>query len=460
MKAMTIREVADAVEGRIPDDFDGWATVSNVDTDSRKIRNGSLFIPIKGEKFDGHDFIGDALDSGAAACLTDRVPNERRSDKAYILVDDTRLALKRLAMHYRNKFDIPFIAITGSVGKTTAKDMMASVLSQRFNVLKTEGNLNNDIGLPQMIFRLEDGHQCAVLEMGMNHPGEIRYLAEIVRPAMAVITNIGDAHMEHMGSRENTLAAKSEVFEFLDENGTVILNGDDVLLRPLKGKLKQTVILCGEAEDCDLRAVSVDTSSGTDVRCEFRMGGETAEIVIPAAGRHMIYPAMFAAAAALRFGMSAGQIGKGISEFAPSKMRMNVKKLKEGVVLLDDAYNANPQSMRASIAVLGERAGAKRIAVLGDMLELGDYSEEAHREMGRACAECGVDLVLTQGGLGAFISEEAAKAGVEAGHCGSKEEVMLALGEAVIPECVILVKASRGMRFEEITSFVEQQYKT
>lgn len=459
MKRTTVGEVLQAVEGRLLCTFDGEAVISAVDTDSRKITAGSLFIPIKGTSFDGHDFIEAALGAGATACLTEREPERLLDGKAYILVDDTRLAMKRLAIQYRNKFDIPFIAVTGSVGKTTTKDMMASVLSQRFNVLKTEGNLNNDIGLPQMIFRLEEEHQCAVLELGMNHPGEIRYLAEIVRPMLVVITNIGDAHIENLGSRENTLAAKCEVFEYLDPDGAVIVNGDDILLRPLKDKLSQRVIFCGEAEDCDLKVEAADTSSGYDVRLEFGLRGEDAEIVIPAAGRHMIYPALFSAAAAMGFGISMKQIRQGISEFAPSKMRMNVKELTNGITLLDDAYNANPQSMKASLEVLKERRSVKRVAVLGDMLELGELSESAHRGIGETCAECGVDLLLTQGEAAAFISEAAAERGVQAKHCKTKMEVIFALGGAIGQGTTVLIKASRGMHFEEITGFIEEQYR-
>ena len=253
MEALTLNQIAQAVGGSLlGHGIDGSAAVTEVSTDSRRIKKGCLFLPLVGDKFDGHDFISSALAAGAGGCLTARDPEEMLPGKFYIRVADTQDALRDLAVYYRSLFDIPVVAVTGSVGKTTTKDMVSAVLGEKYRVLKTDGNFNNNIGLPLTVLRLNRSHQIAVLEMGMNHFGEIDYLTRIARPDVAIITNIGDAHIENMGSRENTLKAKCEIFHGMTAQGKAILNGDDVLLRTLEGKLEQRITWCGRGDGCDL----------------------------------------------------------------------------------------------------------------------------------------------------------------------------------------------------------------
>ena len=266
MQPMTVTEIVSAVKGVWWNPGDQIPTVSAVSTDSRRIVPDSLFLPWVGEKFDGHQFIDAALDAGAAGCLCARLPQDIRPDKFYIKVADTRLALRDLASAYRDRFDIPFVQITGSVGKTTTKEMIAAVLSQRFSTLKTQANFNNAIGTPMTLLNLSPEHQAAVIETGMNHFGEIRYLGEMVRPTVAVITNVGDAHIENLGgTRQGILQAKCEIFEHLPPDGLAVLNGDDPLLNTVA--LSQTVLRCGRGEGCQIRVTDVDDCGIEGISC-------------------------------------------------------------------------------------------------------------------------------------------------------------------------------------------------
>ncbi|MGI5970340.1 MAG: UDP-N-acetylmuramoyl-tripeptide--D-alanyl-D-alanine ligase [Oscillospiraceae bacterium] len=452
MKA-TLGEIAAAAGGSIISG-DANILVKGVCTDSRKIVNGALFIPLRGENFDGHDYISMSLSGGASACLTERHV-EVPAGKGAVHVDDTRLALGRLAAWWRGRYSIPVIAVTGSVGKTTAKDMIASVLGQKYKTLRTAVNLNNDIGMPLTLLSLDETHECAVVEIGMNHFGEIRYLARILRPFYVVMTNIGDAHIENLGSREGILRAKSEVFEYIDPDGIAVVNGDDALLRNLRGTIRNCVIFCGEGE-CNARAEDIDISSGLSVSCSLWYKGSQLRVTIPSPGRHMVYPALFSLVLGKSLGLTESQIKAGIENFIPSKMRMDIKSLKNGVILLDDAYNANPQSMRSGIMTLSNINAARRIAVLGDMLELGDRGPAAHREIGKFCLESGIDCVFTTGDLGSLISET----GPNSRHFPDKRSLISALLPELSPGTAVLVKASRGMRFEEIVKAIEENFNT
>lgn len=457
MEPIKLSELLEAVRGKLlgePADPD--TQVLSVDTDSRKIHPGSLFIPLVGERFDGHAFIQSALESGAAGCLTARSRDSYLPGKFYVKVDSTQKALRDLAAWYKKRFDIPFIAVTGSVGKTTTKDMTAAVLGEKYKVLKTEGNLNNEVGLPLTLLRLDHSVQMAVVEMGMNHFGEIDYLTRIVHPDVALISNIGDAHIENLGSRENILKAKCEIFGGMTERGLAVLNGDDELLRTLKGKLPMETLWCGAAEDCDYRASGVDQSGDSEVRCAIRTPNSHFCCEIPGLGGHMIYPALMAAAVGEHFGLTPEEIARGIQHFAPTKMRMNILQRKNGVTILDDAYNANPQSMRAAVEVLSQNKGRPRIAVLGDMFELGALSQVLHTGVGEYLARSGVEYLVAVGDQARFIAE-AARAGLgeHAYYCAGKEEAKEVLGPLIQPGCTVLLKASRGMAFEELTDYVK-----
>lgn len=424
----------------------------NISTDSRKISQGDLFIPIIGEKFDGHDFINKAFESGASGCLTqkDISPVE---GKVIIKVEDTLKALRDVAAYYRQKFNIPFVGITGSVGKTSTKDMIASVLSRKFNVLKTEGNLNNEIGLPLTVLRLDNSHEAAVVEMGMSGFGEISRLASIARPDIAIITNIGISHIEKLGSRQNIFKAKMEILEGLSEGGLVILNGDDKLLSGLKGLLKFRTVFYGIEDGMDYKAENIRTRGEQGSGFEITVGSFEYKVHIPAPGIHNVYNALAAIAAGIELGIPMEEIIRGIAEFSPGKMRLNIIS-HNGMKIIDDAYNASPQSMEAAINVLMDLRGNKRtIAVLGDMLELGDWAYKAHFDVGKFAVRKGINYIITVGENARNIARGALDAGALPDNVVSFEsnsEAAAFLKSLVGNGDVILIKGSRGMKMEEI----------
>ncbi len=457
MEKLTIREILEATHGRLLGEFtDLEATVDQVETDSRTIGKGALFLPLTGERFDGHAYIGSALEGGAAGCLTQRERESYLPGKFYIKVDSTHQALRDLAVWYKNRFDIPVVAITGSVGKTTTKDMIAAVLSEKFHVLKTEGNKNNDIGLPMTLLRLEKSHQIAVVELGINHPGEMEFLSGIAQPHVVVMTNIGDSHIEAFGCRENTLKAKAEVFCHARPGALAVLNGDDPLLRSLKGKTPGPVLFCGEGEGLDYRAGDLESDWKSQVSCGVTTPRGSCRMDIPALGEHMIYPTLMAAAVGEHFGMTLPEIAAGVHNFAPTKMRMNILPRGENITILDDGYNANPQSMRAAIEVLDGYTGEYKIAVLGDMFELGPLAGVLHAGVGEFLGRSHVDCLVAIGELAKNIYDAAISSQVpECYHFDTKERAMLTLHDLIHPGTTVLVKASRGMEFETITDYLK-----
>ncbi len=430
------------------------STVNGICTDSRYPAADSLFVPLVGERFDGHDYLNAALQGGCSGCLTARTPGEVLPGRFYIRVEDTLKALGRLAAWYGGCFSCPKVAITGSVGKTTTKEMVAAVLAERGEILKTIGNLNNHIGLPRTLLGLEEKHWAAVLEMGMNHSGEIDYLTNIARPDIALITNIGDAHIEHMGSRENTLKAKSEIFHGMTANGLAVLNGDDPLLRTLEGKIPQRILWCGEGEDCPYRAKDIQADDSF-LTCTIVTPKGNWRQTIPAPGRHMVYPALMAAAVGEELGLTQEEISRGISRFSQTGMRMLVSR-KKGVALLNDAYNANPQSVAAGLETLSRQPEKTHIALLGDMLELGERSPALHREIGFRAGESGVHCLITVGEQARHIAAGAAGRVADICPCGTPEEAKEALRQRIVSDTAILVKASRGMHFEALAAYIEE----
>ena len=456
MEALTLRQLLEAVNGTLLGDFDDLdAQAVQVSTDSRNITPGCLFIPLEGERFDGHSFINSALEAGAAGCLTARERESYLPGKFYIKVRSTQRALWELARYYKKLFPIPFIAVTGSVGKTTTKDMTAAVLGARFCVHKTEGNFNNDIGVPLTLLRLEAQHEVCVVELGMDHAGEIDNLARLVEPDMALITNIGDAHIENLGSRENIFKAKCEIFPHLKRDGLAVLNGDDPLLASLEGTLAQRTVFVGEGEGLDYTARDLSSDGAGHLFCRVKTPRSQFEANIPALGSHMIYPTLMAAAAAEALGMAPDEIVRGIGAFLPTKMRMNILRCKGDIVILNDAYNANPQSMRAAAAVLGDAQGRRKVAVVGDMKELGPGSEQFHRAVGGYFAQAGTDRLIAVGDLARFMAEGARDAGLgQADWFPTLDAARNALSREVRAGVTILVKASRSMAFEKIVDYL------
>ena len=448
MQPMTVTEIAAVVSGVWWNPCEQVPAISAVSTDSRNITPGCLFLPWVGEQFDGHNFIDAALDAGAAGCLCAKLPQDIRPDKFYIKVADTRLALRDMASAYRDKFDIPFVQITGSVGKTTIKEMIAAVLGAKLNVLKTPENFNNDIGTPLTLFGLSPEHQAAVIETGMNHFGEIEYLGAMVRPDIAVISNIGDAHIEYLGSRGGILKAKCEIFEHLKDDGIAILNGDDALLDTVT--LPQRIIRCGQSEHCQVRISDILDHGVNGITCTVTSEKDVYHLNIPAPGEHMAYAASIAVAVGEVLGLSKEEIIRGVAAYAPIGSRMHILRLSDGRVLLDDCYNANPQSVSAALEVLARTECERRVAVLGDMGELGDLTEQAHFNAGALAAMLGIDFVVAIGSKAVKIADGAAMGGAEVLHFATREEAMPTLREQLQPHTTMLIKASHAMHFEEI----------
>ena len=448
MQPMTVTEIAAVVSGVWWNPCEQVPAISAVSTDSRNITPGCLFLPWVGEQFDGHNFIDAALDAGAAGCLCAKLPQDIRPDKFYIKVADTRLALRDMASAYRDKFDIPFVQITGSVGKTTTKEMIAAVLGAKLNVLKTPENFNNDIGTPLTLFGLSPEHQAAVIETGMNHFGEIEYLGAMVRPDIAVISNIGDAHIEYLGSRGSILKAKCEIFEHLKDDGIAILNGDDALLDTVT--LPQRIIRCGQSEHCQVRISDILDHGVNGITCTVTSEKDVYHLNIPAPGEHMAYAASIAVAVGEVLGLSKEEIIRGVAAYAPIGSRMHILRLSDGRVLLDDCYNANPQSVSAALEVLARTECERRVAVLGDMGELGDLTEQAHFNAGALAAMLGIDFVVAIGSKAVKIADGAAMGGAEVLHFATREEAMPTLREQLQPHTTMLIKASHAMHFEEI----------
>lgn len=445
MGPFEVKEIERVVGGVWWNPREGAPPVTDISTDSRKLSAGCLFIPLRGENFDGHTFIDAALDAGAAGTVCARLPAALRPDKFYIKVDDTRPALRALAKAYRERFSIPFIQITGSVGKTTAKEMLAAVLSTRLRTLKTLGSLNNDIGVPLTLFRLTEEHQAAVIETGMNHFGEIRQLGAMVLPDIAVITNIGDAHIEFLGSREGILKAKSEIFENLKPGGAAVLNGDDALLDTLAPPFE--TIRCGKSAGCDVRILDIEDRGVEGIVCDVRTKQAEYRLTVPAPGEHMAYPASMAAAIGERLGLGRDEIVRGVAAYEPTGSRMRLVRLPGDRTILDDCYNASPQSVAAALEILAKTACDRKIAVLGDMGELGSLTEQAHYNMGALAAMLGIDETFAIGEKAVGIAQGAADSGGEARHYADMEEALPDIRERFGENTVVLVKASHAMRF-------------
>lgn len=449
MTPCTVRELAAAVGGAILQD--NGAVVTEVTTDSRRVPENALFIPLVGERFDGHDYIGGALAQGAAGCLTAEMPETLAAGKCYIKVDDTRLALKALASWYRRRFDIPVVQVTGSAGKTTTKEMIAYVLARKLSTLKTQANFNNDIGTPLTLLGLAPHHEAAVIETGMNHFGEIRYLGEMVEPQIAVITNVGDAHIENLGgTRQGVFQAKCEIFEHLAEGGLAVLNGDDALLNTVT--LPQTIVRCGKSGHCEALVTDVEDRGIEGVGCTVTYRGETYRLETDSPGRYMIYSMAMAAVIGQHLGLGAEDIRQGVKDYAPVGSRMRLSRCSGERLIIDDCYNANPQAMAEALTMLSTSRYSRRIAVVGDMGELGELTEKAHRDTGVLTKELGLTAVVAIG-----VKMKALTDGNrDALWFPDVKSAMDTVKELFTPHTAMLVKASHAMQFEHIVEELEK----
>ena len=469
MGLFTVEEIREVISVKVlagPNFFSGKHLIRQISTDSRSVRRGDLFVALRGDRYDGHEFVPAVLAQGAAGAIVHdqyRLPpgsaavRKVDSQPAPFLfgVRDPLFAYQQLATHYRSRFHIPIVAVTGSNGKTTTKDMVAAVLAQRWPVLKTEGNFNNRIGVPSTLLRLTTRHHAAVIEMGVDQQGQTTRLCEIVKPTIGLITNIGPDHLEFFGSMEGSAQAKAELLDMLPADGTAILNADDHYFGYLAARAQCRVLSFGFSEMADVRAsdVTSDVRQGTAFRLHLPGKSRPTAIRIKVHGTHNVTNALAAAAVGAALALSGSMIAQGLGRFRPAAMRSQVVT-HHGVHIINDCYNANPASMRAALQLLAQWNPAReRIAVLGDMLELGTETRQMHRDVGQFLATQRLSRLIVCGALGRDIAEGARRGGMAGSQVDEVVDAAAAadhLKKIVRQGDVVLVKASRGLKLEQV----------
>jgi UDP-N-acetylmuramoyl-tripeptide--D-alanyl-D-alanine ligase len=436
---------------------------TGVSIDSRSIKNGDIFIAIRGEQFDGHNFVSNAVEAGAAALIIERRWAEANSAmmvSMYIprlVVEDTLQALGSLANIHRRKFDIPVIAIGGSNGKTTTKEMIRSVLNKKFSLLCTEGNLNNHIGVPQTLFRLEKKHKVAVVEVGMNHPGEINYLCSILEPTHGLITNIGREHLEFLGSVEDVAKAEGELFDWLRiHRGICFVNADDIYINRMSKKLRRASSYGLKARSAATKGAIIDWNHDAHAELRIKPRGKKAfSCLTGVPGEHNAMNALAAAAVGLAFKVAPVDIQKALSSFQSTNKRMQIVHT-HGITIVNDTYNANPDSTLAALSTLhAMKSKGKKFAILSDMLELGSQSEALHHQVGKAMSQFGIHGLWTTGSLAKYI-HDAALVETKA-HFETKAQLIEYALNTILAGDIILVKGSRGMKMEDVVAALSEQ---
>lgn len=455
-RRLTVNWIAEVIGATLVGSSD--ASITSVVTDSREASSGALFVALKGEKSDGHAYIEKAVSLGADCILAERMPTAE-IDCPIVLVPDTLVALGKLSAAYKSLTSPLTVAVTGSVGKTTTKEFVAAVLSQHYATTKTQGNFNNQLGLPLTLLSLKEKDEALVVEMGMSARGEIAYLSELACPKIGMITCIGSSHIEHLGSREGIRDAKMEITAGMGQGSILLLNGDEPLLAGVPGALYLS--MKNRYADFYIRPID-QTENGSSFDLTFN--GTTYEsIVIPVIGEHNVWDAAYAFAVGLLCGMGEYEIRRGLMSFSNTGMRQNLYEAN-GIWILEDCYNAAPESVKASLSVLSKTAkakGGRKIAVLGDIRELGAYTEEGHRQVGRAAAEEGVELLVTFGSDAAYIAKAAIAQGMpEAAVCSftdldHPEEVSGFLSGLLQKNDTVLFKASRAVRLERVIAYLK-----
>ena len=432
--------------------------ITSATSDSRTVENGSVFFAICGEKADGHSYVNRTLADGAVCAVVEREV-ELAFDKNVILVENTIRAMGVLARLQMKKLAIPAVAVTGSVGKTTTRDMIHAVMQEKFNTLKNEKNFNNELGVPLTVFQADESTEAAVIEMGMNHSGEIDRISSAVLPDAAVVTNIGVSHIEYLGSQENIYKAKAELFANTKPDGIVVLNGDDPILMAHKDEIIQKVITIGvKNQKADIVATDI-VSDEESVSFVVRYPGHAFSVKLPLPGEHNILNALEAVAIGIHFGVEEEKIASALSEFTMTQMRMDIIKC-ERITIINDCYNAAPASVEAALSVLSKYK-ERKVAVLGDIGELGSYSYEAHSGLGSAVVKNHIDALITIGEQARYIAESAFMNGMDSMHILSVdtvEEVYPLLASEIRENHVVLVKASRFMGLERVTEFLKQNF--
>ena len=450
MKNLTLHNIEKAVNGKLfCTEEKAHLEVKGVVLDSRKVEQDFLFVATVGERVDGHSFIEQVYEKGALCVICEKAPENPKG--AYILVESSFQALKDVARFYRENLNIKVVGITGSVGKTSTKEFIASVLETHYKVLKTEGNFNNEVGLPLTVLRIQDDTEVAVLEMGISDFGEMHRLSEIAKPDICVITNIGQCHLENLGTRDGILKAKTEIFDFMKEDGSVCLNGDDdklITVQNVKGKLP---IFFGKNETHAIYASDCENQGLAGSNVVIHREGRSFEVKIPLPGEHMIYNALAATSVAAMLGLSDEEIQQGIAAVEPVGGRSHIIR-KECITIIDDCYNANPVSMKAAVDLL-TMANSRTIAILGDMFELGSNENELHYDVGAYAAEKGIDVIICVGNLSKHMYEgtqSVPSSTSKSYHFVDKVSLLEQLGGLLQAGDSVLVKASHGMHFEEL----------
>jgi UDP-N-acetylmuramoyl-tripeptide--D-alanyl-D-alanine ligase len=437
------------VVGGLPQPALGEATPAGVSTDSRQVQPGELFVALPGDRFDGHDYVGEALARGAAAALVSRIPPGLDAGAPLIVVEDTLIAYGQLGAWARRQSAAKLVAITGSAGKTTTKRILGDLLARRAPTLTAPGTENNEIGVPRALLDLRPEHRFAVLELGMRGPGEIAYLAELCRPDVGVITNIGASHLGRLGGREAIAQSKAELLQALCPSGRAVLNADDFFFGLLQEMSCCPVISFGMSAEASVSAEEVELLGLEGSRFVLRLGEERLPIAFPLPGQHNLLNALAAVAAYWAVTGSSQGLQEGLGAAAGESMRDEILSLPGPLTVINDAYNASPTSVAAAVELLST-LGGRRLLVLGDMLELGVFAEEEHRKIGRLAGERRLDWVLAVGEHAALAAEAAAEAGVETALAASPDEALALLREALRPGDVVLVKASRRVGLERI----------
>ncbi len=452
MEALNIKEIVSATGGTLVNCSEDMI-VNGISTDSRDINAGDLFVALKGKNFNGHDFIPKALESGCTAVLASE---EIEDNIPLIKVDDTLEALKLLAKYYRSKFSYPVIAVTGSTGKTSTKEMISSILSQKFKVHKTRKNYNNEIGLPLTIFDMSNKYDVSVIELGMSNLGEIKRLVDIARPDIAVITNIGTAHIENLKTRKNIFKAKMEITTYFNSDNLLIVNGDDDYLSAVSNK-NYNIIKTSISNKGNYNAEDIINLGSKGIEFTSKYKGNKYKFKINAPGIHNVYNALMGIAVADKFNLSLEQLIDGIYNYKPSNMRNDIIELPDGIRIINDCYNANLDSMKAAIDVLNSISNGRRIAILGDMYELGDFSIKAHKDVGIYLKDkC--DILISVGQDAKYIYDEAVN-NMKAYYFRTKEEACQLIKKIITNNDTILVKASRAMQMESVVDFIVKDRK-
>ena len=456
MEYLTIKELILASKGDLVSKSDKQSAVDDIVIDSRKANENNAFVAIVGENLDGHNFINLAIDQGCKTIIKNKNNNVDIDNREVnvIEVENTEIALGDIARFYKEKFEIPFIAVTGSVGKTTTRDMVYSTISTKYNSLKNVGNLNNQFGVPLTLFNLNKEHEAAIIEMGMSNFNEIEYLSNIVKPQIGIISNIGYSHVEHLGSREGIFKAKMEIATNFDESSLLIVNGDDDYLKTLKSKnLVYNLKTFGFEKDNDIYCDSYEIMDDS-INFVAVINGQKEEFFIPTVGKHNIYNAMAAILVGINLNMTLDEIKSGLKNFQCTKNRLDIIK-KDKITIIDSVYNASIDSMNAALDILG-RYKNRRVAILGDMFEMGDYSEFAHRQVGKFALN-NTDILIAIGNDSEYMVKELKENGFNEDNLyyfETKEEAIKKLDNIIKDGDIILVKASRGMHLEEVVEYL------